>query len=228
MAKKAVMVKKLSYAYDEKRGQVLNNISFDLYPGEMVALVGGNGSGKSTLGLCLNGVIPHLYKGQMLGQVWIFGKNTQDYRVAELALEVGMVGQDADSQLIRPTVAEEIAFAMENICLPQLKMGEKVEKILDLLRITHLQNKNPHSLSGGEKHLVVLGAILALDPRVLVLDEVMSPLDECGRERVWQVLLTLQKAGKTIVVVEHEPEVWAKIPRLLNLEKGHLIKDGSP
>jgi len=222
----AIVVEGLSYQYDRKRGQILKDISFRINNGEMVALTGLSGCGKSTLCLCLNGIIPRLLGGEITGNILINGKSTRDHRVAEISREVGLVFQDPDTQLVCTTVEDEIAFALENMCINPKVIRERVEEILDLLRIADLKFRNPHQLSGGEKHLVILGAVLAPDPMVLVLDEVMSQLDDQSKERIWQVLCNLQKQGKTIFYVEHDREIIFRSHRVLVLEEGRLTKDG--
>lgn len=223
-----IIVENLSFRYDKKRGQVLKEISFQVEKGELVALSGLSGCGKSTLCLCLNGIIPHLMGGEMKGNIWVNGKNTRDYRVAELAREIGVVFQDPDTQMVSAAVEEEIAFALENMCFPPRKIRKRVDEIMDLLGISHLKLENPHRLSGGEKHLVILGAVLAPDPRVLILDEVMAQLDSAGKERIWKVLSTLREQNKTILFVEHDREIVKKACRVLVMEEGRLIKDGLP
>ncbi len=160
----------------------------------------------------------------MLGQVLVNGKNTREHTVARLAQEVGMVFQNPDSQLFSPTVEDEIAFAPENMCLPPSRIRERVDYVMDLLGISALREANPYHLSGGEKHLVALAAVLALDPPVLVLDEVMSQLDYTGKKRVAQVLEKLRYQGKTIIAVEHDLEAVSTADRIMLMENGELIR----
>ncbi|MDD3898519.1 MAG: ABC transporter ATP-binding protein, partial [Syntrophomonadaceae bacterium] len=162
--------------------------------------------------------------GMMAGEVVVNGKNIRGMSGASLALEVGMVFQDPDTQLFSPTVEDEIAFAPENLCLPPDQIRDRVENVMHILGIAGLKDANPCHLSGGEKHLVALAAVLALDPPVLILDEVMSQLDTAGKKRVATVLEKLRDTGKTIIAVEHDLEAVAFSDRLMVLEGGKLIR----
>jgi energy-coupling factor transport system ATP-binding protein len=223
-----VIVEGLSYAYGHDSHQVLQEISFTLKKEEIVALTGLSGCGKSTLCSCLNGIIPHYYKGEMTGNVIINGKNTREMRVADLAREVGTVLQDPDTQLFMPTVEDEIAFPPENMCLPPQQIRRRVKDVLDLLGINHLASSSPDKLSGGQKQLVALGAVLALDPPVLVLDEAMSRLDMGEKKKIRSVLQKLRQKGKSIIMVEHDMDMVKTADRMIVLEKGHLTGDDSP
>lgn len=202
----------------------MRNLSFEVAPGEITALMGLSGCGKSTLCYCLNGIIPHSWGGVLEGSVLVNGQNTRDLGVASLALEVGLVFQDPDSQLFSPTVEDEIAFAPENMCLPRQRIRERVEEVINLLGINSLREANPYQLSGGEKHLVALGAVLALDPPILVLDEVLSQLDHTGKKRIADVLEKLRQRGKTIIMVEHDLETVAIADRLMIMENGEIVR----
>lgn len=222
----AIVVDQLSYRYRADGRQILKNVSFKVSPGEIVALIGLSGCGKSTLCLCLGGIIPHYLGGRLTGRVIINGKDTKDYKVAQMALEVGLVFQDPDTQLFSPTVEDEIAFAPENLCLPVEEIGYRVNKVLDTLGISSLRKTNPNHLSGGQKHLVAMGAVLALDPAILVLDEVMAQLDASGKENINNILHNLRRQGKTILIVEHDLATISIADRVLVLEEGLLIRDG--
>ena len=220
----AVIVQGLSYRYWTDGPVVLNNVNFRVARGEMLAVTGLSGCGKSTLCLCLNGIIPHSRDGAMDGSVLVGGKNTRGHKVCNLAFEVGLVFQDPDTQLFAPTVEDELAFAPENMCLPPGRIRERVDQVINLLGIEDLREANPNQLSGGEKHLVALGAVLALDPPVLVLDEALSGLDTAARQRVAMVLEELRRRGKTIIAVEHDLESVAFADRMLVLDDGAVSR----
>lgn len=221
----AIVVDQLSYRYRAAGRQVLKSVSFKAAPGEIVALIGLSGCGKSTLCLCLNGIIPHYLGGELTGQVIVNGKDTKEYKVAQLALEVGLVFQDPDTQLFSPTVEDETAFAPENLSLPVEEVCSRVNNVLDALGISALRKVNPNRLSGGQKHLVAMGAVLALEPAILVLDEVMAQLDPAGKRIISEILFNLRRQGKTILIVEHDLETVSIADRVLVLEEGLLIKD---
>jgi energy-coupling factor transport system ATP-binding protein len=220
----AVTVEGLSFRYWPDGPLVLNNVGFRVDRGEIVAVAGPSGCGKSTLCLCLNGIIPHIRGGEMTGSVLVNGKNIREHRVASLALEAGLVFQDSDTQLFAPTVEDEIAFAPENLCLPPGQIRERVDQVLALLGIEALREANPHRLSGGEKRLVALAAVLALDPPVLVLDEALSGLDAEGRARVAALLAILRRRGKSIILVEHDLESVAFADRIMVLDAGAVSR----
>lgn len=218
-----VVVENLSYKYRAEGALVLKNLAFEIVRGEIVVLMGLSGCGKSTLCYCLSGIIPHFRGGMMDGKVWINGKNTRDFRVARLAREVGLVFQNPDTQLFSPTVEDEIAFAPENLCLPPVGIRKRVDEVISLLGIDALREANPYQLSGGEKHLVALAAVLALDPPVLVLDEVMSQLDQGGKKKVADAVEKLRQQGKTIIAVEHDLETVSIADRVMVMESGELV-----
>jgi len=224
MRVKAVEVQGLIYQYQPGGPFALKGIDFQVTRGEIVAVTGLSGCGKSTLCLCINGAIHYNRHGVLAGEVLINGKNIRGIRASSLALEVGMVFQDPDTQLFSPTVEDEIAFAPENLCLPPDCIRERVEHVIALLEIAALREANPCRLSGGEKHLVALAAVLALDPPVLILDEVMSQLDPAGKKKVATILQRLRSTGKTIIAVEHSLEAVAFADRLMVMENGALIR----
>ncbi len=218
------MVRGLTYRYQAGGPLVLKDIDFRVARGETVVVTGLSGCGKSTLCFCISGAIHHNRDGVMTGEMLLNGKNIRELRAASLSLEVGMVFQDPDTQLFSPTVEDEIAFAPENLCLPPAQIRERVEQALNLLGITALREANPYKLSGGEKHLVALASVLALDPPVLILDEVMSQLDQAGKKRVAAALQRLRDMGKAIIAVEHNLEALAFADRLMVMEKGALLR----
>lgn len=218
----AVTVRDLTYRYRSGGPAVLKNMHFQVARGEIVAVMGLSGCGKSTLCFCLCGIIPHCWGGVMAGEVLINEKNTRELGLARLALEVGLVFQNPDNQLFSPTVEDEIAFAPENLCLLPEHIRERVDYVTDLLGISTLKEANPYHLSGGEKHLVALASVLALDPPVLVLDEVMSQLDNIQKKKVAEVLKKLRHQGKTIIAVEHDLETVSFADRLMVLDSGEV------
>lgn len=220
----AVKVRGLTYQYREGGPRILNGIDFQVARGEIAVVTGLSGCGKSTLCFCLSGLFRHNKNGIVTGDIIVNGKDIRDLKTAGLALEVGLVFQDPDTQLFSPTVEDEIAFAPENLCLPPELIRAKVDYILDLIGITDLKEANPGHLSGGEKRLVALAAVLALDPPVLVMDEIMSQLDTAGKKKVGAVLERLRSIGKTIIVVEHDLEAVSFADWLMVLEGGKLIR----
>jgi energy-coupling factor transport system ATP-binding protein len=201
--------KSISFRYPEQTDMVLENVSLALKKGQIVALTGPSGGGKSTLGYCLCGVIPDLIKGEFSG--WV---NRQG--------RVGIVFQDADTQVFLPTVEDELAFGPENLCLTRQEIETRINGVLQLLGIEELRRKNPAQLSGGQKQLVALGGVLTLAPDILVLDETLSQLDHVVREKVKKVLLALKQQGRTIILIEHGGKLADIADRIWILEQGRL------
>lgn len=222
-----VKVENLSYAYPD-RPPVLRGMNFEVEAGETLAVIGLSGCGKTTLCQCLCGLAPHVLGGSFKGQVLILGRTTTDYRLPQLACEIGMVFQNPDLQLVSTTVEDEIAFAPENLCLPPQEIRRRVEEILNILGFSHLRLNNPASLSGGQRQLLSLGAVLALHPSILVLDEPMAQLDGKGQRLVREILLSLRKEGKTLIIVDHDVQNVDFADRFLLMEKGEMIRLDSP
>jgi len=223
----AVKVENLVYAYPG--GQpVLKRLNFTVDAGETVAVIGLSGCGKTTLCQCLCGLAPHVLGGSMQGRVLIQGQETTECKLPQLACEIGMVFQNPDVQLVTTTVEDEIAFAPENLCLPPLEISNRVEEILNLLGFSHLRLKNPGLLSGGQRQLLSLGAVLALRPSIMVLDEPMAQLDGKGRHLVRDILLSMRAQGETLIIVEHDVENVDFADRFLVMEEGRIIRQDNP
>lgn len=217
-----VKVENLYYAYPEGP-PVLKGLDFQVEAGETLAVIGLSGSGKTTLCQCLCGLAPHVLGGSMRGSILIKGRASTEYRLPQLACEIGMVMQNPDMQLVCTTVEDEIAFAPENLCLPPGEIRSRVNEVLGLLGLKDLCLKNPALLSGGQRQLLALGAVLALQPSILVLDEPMALLDEKGRCLVHEILLSLRDEGKTLIIVDHDIENINFADRFMVMEQGEII-----
>lgn len=224
--KKALEVIGLSYQYQPDGPFALKDIDFYADSGEMIIVSGLSGCGKSTLCYCLSGAVRHNRDGFMTGRVLLNGQDIRKLKTSSMSSEVGIVFQNPDTQLFSFTVEDEVAFAPENMCLPPCCIRERVDRVLELLGISALREAHPYQLSGGEKSLVALAAVLALDPPVLILDEVMSQLDSKGRKRVKEVLIRLRDMGKTIIAVEHNIKDMAFADRMMVMGEGRLLGCG--
>lgn len=216
----AVEVDKLTFSYENRKNPVLREVSFNVKEGESVGIVGLSGCGKSTLCLILCGAIPHRIFGSLDGKVTILGESIGNYNLAKIGTKVGMVFQNADWQLLTNMVQDEIAFPLENLCWQPAKIRNRVKEIMEKVGITHLALRSPKQLSGGEKHLVALAAVMSMDPPIIILDEVMSDLDRESCQRVQQILEAWKKEGKTIIVIDHQVE------RLKGMDNLYLMNDG--
>ncbi len=222
---KALQARSLSFAYDET--PLFSGVSFALAEGEWVAITGPSGSGKSTLCLLLSGVIPRsLDVGKVGGEVLLFGESVADLPLAKVASQLGLMLQEPDSQLFSPLVEDEIAFGPENLCLPRDEIGERIERALRLTGMNAKRMADTDALSGGQKQLIALAAVLAMEPRVLILDEAFAMLDEAAEEQMLQVLRCLKAQGTAILTVEHEPRRLAAADRILRLDAGRLEEVG--
>lgn len=223
-----IVVENLHYKYRDSKFALKN---IDLKIGnEFVLLTGRSGSGKSTLVYCLTGLIPHyIWNGEMKGAVWIDGRNTKDTPLEELAKKVGVVLQNPESQIFGMTVEEDLAFSLENTCMPSHEIERRVNEILSFLELDKFRSMPSEALSGGQKQRLVIGSVLALDPEIIVLDEPLSNLDPWGIRLVVSTLEKLKKAGKTIVLVETKIEdIIHLVDRVIALEDGRVIVDGPP
>ena len=222
---KALQARSLSFAYDET--PLFSGVSFALAEGEWVSVTGPSGSGKSTLCLLASGVIPRsLDVGKVGGEVLLFGESVADLPLAKTASRLGLVLQEPDSQLFSPLVEDEIAFGPENLCLPRDEIGARIERALALTGMSGKRQADTDTLSGGQKQLVALAAVLALEPRVLILDEAFAMLDEAAEKQMLEVLRCLKAQGTAILTVEHEPRRLAAADRILRLDAGRLEEVG--
>ena len=223
----SVEVKNLTFSYIGGEA-VLSDVSFTVSAGEAFVIAGLSGSGKTTLCRILSGVIPHAVKGTVEGQITVMDIDPRDAGLPQTALRAGMVFQDADSQIICTTVEDELAFGLENLCLPPDEIRLRVDELLAEFGFDELRHTNPARLSGGQKKLLTIAAVLAPAPPVLILDEPMSSLDSEGRELVRAALEEQRRQGRTVIIVEHNLELVTFADRWLLLQDGGVAACGSP
>jgi energy-coupling factor transport system ATP-binding protein len=229
----ALEIRDLCYRYNGPSGGdwVLEDVSLQVEAGEYVLLCGASGSGKSTLCRALNGLIPHFYGGVMRGAVRVDGLDTRRHPIGELFGRVGMIFQNPTVQLFNTTVARELAYGLESLGLPREEIARRVRESAEQAGIVHLLEHNPQQLSGGEQQLTAIAAVLALHPRVIVLDEPYASLDPLNVRRVRAVLRRIRASSDppAIVVAEHRMEhVVPDADRLLVLQRGRVVRDGPP
>lgn len=208
---------------------VLEGIHVTVAAGTYLAVCGANGSGKSTLGYLLNGLIPHFFAGELSGMVVVHGLDTRRVPVAELCTHVGLVVQNSDAQLFHSTVADDIAFGLENLGLPAAEIDRRLAEVADSLHLEDLLTRSPNTLSGGEKRLAAIATALCLEPPVLVLDEPNAHLDWEGARRVRQALRSIHCRGTTLIVIEQRLDGFLRdVSRCLVLGRGTILDDASP
>jgi len=227
---KLIEVRNLSFRYLGSSNYALKNVNLDVRPGEFIVLAGRSGCGKTTLLRCLNGLIPHFYEGDFEGKVLVDGKDTSENPPHILSQIAGMVFQNPDSQLFALTVEADVAFPLENLGLPREIIRKRVDWALKILGIEELRNRSPFELSGGQKQKVAIASVLAMKPRVLLLDEPTSSLDPLSAKNLIDSILELNKReGLSIVISEHRLELLLPYAdRLIIMDEGRIIYDGDP
>jgi energy-coupling factor transport system ATP-binding protein len=222
----------VSYSYPQASQPALRDINLSLATGSLVAVVGANGSGKTTLCAAIAGFVPHHFRGELSGHVRIDELDTSAATLAELTTRVGFVFQNPFNQLsgAKLTVAEEVAFGLENLGVPTAEMGERVAAALAVVGLSALAERSPYDLSGGEMQRLALASILVMQPRVLVLDEPTAQLDPVGAQQVFAAIRSLVEACQiTVVLAEHNAEHVAQFAdRVLALDGGAVVLDGTP
>jgi energy-coupling factor transporter ATP-binding protein EcfA2 len=209
---------------------VLSDLSLQVAPGEFVLVSGPSGCGKSTLALCLAGLIPQAVPATVSGRVQVNGLDTQAHPLPLLSRQVGVVFQNPATQLFNATVEEEVAFAPRNLALPGEEIESRVRQSLAATGITHLRRRPVRALSGGEQQRVAIASVLALRPRVLVLDEPTANLDWHGVEQLTAALAHLhQEHNLTVILIEHRLAAVAGLAtRAVLMDKGRIVADGPP
>lgn len=226
-----IQVEALKYKYPDTEKLVLNDISFSIEKGEFIGLVGRNTAGKSTLCFALTGLVPHFFRGAYGGKVIIDGMEVKKHDISDIVASVGLVFENPFSQMTgsKYTVYEEIAFGLENLGLDREEMIKRIENSLQLLNISEIRDKNPFELSGGQMQRVAIAGVIAMKPKVLILDEPTSQLDPQGSEEVFKVVENLTKEGITIIMAEHKLEKIAQYAsRVLLIDNGMLIDFDTP
>jgi len=220
-----VDVKGLVYSYIQGGKPVLSVDSFRVEDGEVALVIGKSGGGKSTLVNCFNGVIPHIFKGSDPTGVVVYGKVVRDTPLPKLSAEVGTLLQDPETQVLNYTVEEEVAFGPENLCLPVEEIRQRVEEAIRTTDITSLRERETYVLSGGELQRVALAAVLAMKPKMLIMDEPTSNIDPEGTARVFETLTQL-KGTSTLVIVEHKLErALHFVDRVILVDQGKIVFD---
>ena len=228
---KYISFNQFTFQYDAQAEATIKNISFDIAKGEKVLILGPSGSGKSTLAQCLNGIIPNINKGQAQGQVTIGGQDIFNQSIYDRSQLVSTVLQDPDGQFIGLTVAEDLAFSLENDCVNQGVMKDKVALWAERLNLSSLLGHRPQDLSGGQKQLVSLAGVLIDESPILLFDEPLANLDpKSGQETIALIDKIHKEVGATTIIIEHRLEdvLYRPVDRVLLVNDGKLLFNGSP
>ena len=223
--------KNFGFKYNAQVDYTLRDINLKIEHGEKILIAGPSGCGKSTLIHCLNGLIPFSLEGEREGSLTVEGKDTWDMSVFELSKKVGTVLQDQDSQFIGLTVAEDLAFVLENDAVGEPELHDRVAEIADVVNIRSHLLHSPQELSGGQKQRVSLGGVMIDDVDVLLFDEPLANLDpETGKRAIELIDEIHQKTGKTVIIVEHRVEdvLWRPVDRIILMEGGRITADTTP
>ncbi|WP_314450083.1 energy-coupling factor ABC transporter ATP-binding protein [uncultured Granulicatella sp.] len=220
-----ISIKNIHFNYqDQDTREALSDVSLDVYEGEWLAIIGHNGSGKSTLAKMMNGLLE-----ASSGEIYIDGQLLTEDTVYEARRKVGMVFQNPDNQFVGTTVEDDIAFGLENIGMPRDEMVRKINTSLEMVRMTKFKEKEPARLSGGQKQRVAIAGMIALAPKVVILDEATSMLDPQGRFEVISTIQQLHKdKGITVISITHDLDEAAQADRVLLMEGGKVNRIGKP
>ncbi len=225
-----IELRDVSFSYSAEAEPALSHVSLAINEGEFVGVIGPSGAGKSTLAAMMSGAIPHHYQGKLYGATLVDGHDTCEVTLTDISRVVGSVLQDIDAQMVASSVEDEMLFGLENFGVPHDQIEDRITQTLETVGIAHLRDREIAKLSGGQKQKVAIAAILALAPRVLVMDEPTAALDPASSTMVFETLRQVNKlAGITVVVIEQKVALLCKYcERVLVLSEGQLAYDGEP
>jgi energy-coupling factor transport system ATP-binding protein len=196
----------VTFRYRDRAEPSIRDLTFEMAAGELLLLAGASGSGKTTLLRCINGLIPRSYKGELAGRILIQGQEIAGLPLARISQMAGTVLQDPERQILGTKVVGEVAFGLENLGLPRPEIARRVDEALETLGIAHLRSRETFSLSGGEKQKVALAGVLAMRPRLLLLDEPLASLDPASAQETLALVRRLVDEGMAVLMVEHRVE----------------------
>ena len=223
-------IEDVSFSYRETREPALNHISLAIGEGDFLGIIGPSGAGKSTLAACLSGAIPHHFGGTLYGAVHVAGKDTCEVTLTDISRIVGSVLQDIDTQMVASVVEDELLFGMENFGVPHDTIEQRLSDALQTVGIADLRDREIATLSGGQKQKVAIAAIMALQPRVLVLDEPTAALDPASSLLVFDTLAKINREQNvTVVVIEQKVALLSTFcNRVVVLDNGKIALEGTP
>ncbi len=223
-----LVIENLSFRYRTREELALKEISLSISPGEVVLLAGASGCGKTTLMRCINGLIPRTYRGELHGDIRIFGQSVKKMSMPELSQAVGTLLQDPERQIVGSHVLNEVAFGLENLSIPRDEILERADNTLRFLGIEDLKDRETFSTSGGEKQKVALSGVLVMEPQILLLDEPLASLDPASAQEALQLFRKLADDGIAVLIVEHRVEDVLSIhpDKVLYMEEGEIVYQG--
>lgn len=221
---KVLSIKDLSFAYEDKK-DVLKHVSFDVEKGQYVSLIGHNGSGKSTLAKLIVGLLE-----LQSGSIEVFGDILNTTNVYKIREKVGIVFQNPDNQFIGSTVRDDIAFGLENHCVPHAQMDDIINEYAQKVNMSEFLDKEPTRLSGGQKQRVAIAGVLAMKPEIIIFDEATAMLDPKGKKEIREYILKLKEENPnlTIISITHDIEEAYNSDEVIILNDGELYMQGKP
>jgi energy-coupling factor transport system ATP-binding protein len=224
-----IEIKGLSFIYSGAKQNALSDINLSINEGEFLGIIGSSGAGKSTLTYAINGVVPHHFNGDYYGEIRVNGLDTLETGIDVLSKQVGSIFQDIDGQMVAQMVEDEILFGMENFGVPHDEIEGRLQESLAATGISHLRYREMSSLSGGQKQKAAIAAVIALRPRIIVLDEPTGELDPQSSRKIFECLKELnEKYGITIIIVEQKIMLLCEFAkRLAVMRNSRLVCEGT-
>jgi energy-coupling factor transport system ATP-binding protein len=226
--KPVIQFSNFSFRYSAQKYPTLKNINLTIYEGEKVLIIGPSGSGKSTLGYCINGLIPHSYPGTIEGELTVKGMDPSQTSIHQLSKSIGTVLQDTDGQFVGLSVAEDIAFALENDCVPTETLKRRAHEAAAIVGLEYVLQNSPQEISGGQKQRTALAGILVDDVDMLLFDEPLAYLDPATGKKAMELIDEIHKdSDKTVIIIEHRIEdvLHRAIDRIILIHEGEIVAD---
>lgn len=209
---------------DEEPKLAIKGVSLEIEEGSFTAIIGQNGSGKSTLAKNLNGLLLPSH-----GAVYVSGMDTRDEdKIWDIRQTAGMVFQNPDNQLVSAIVEDDVAFGPENIGIDPVEIRARVDEALDAVKMGKYKRKAPHLLSGGQKQRIAIAGVVAIRPRCIIFDEPTAMLDPRGRKDIMEIIEKLHREGITVILITHFMDEAVKADRVVIMNKGEILLDGTP
>jgi energy-coupling factor transport system ATP-binding protein len=221
-------IKDLSFQYNSRSTPAIRDITFDVRPGEVLLIAGSSGCGKTTLMRCINGLIPNAYHGDIKGTINLFGQSVFDMEMSDISQRVGTILQDPERQILGTYVLNDVAFGLESLGMPPKEIFPRVDQALEKMGILYLRDRETFGTSGGEKQKIALAGVLAMQPKILLLDEPLASLDPASAMTALKIFRQLADEGLSVMIVEHRVEdvLAIKPERVIYMDEGQITYNG--